>query len=54
MLSLKPDYERSKQRFEAFWEREILDRPVVQFTLYKPEEQRLPLPVSRPGWCPYE
>jgi hypothetical protein len=47
MLSLKPDYETSKQRIEAFWEREILDRPVVQFTLYKPEEQCLPLPASR-------
>ena len=46
MFSLKPDYEASKQRIEAFWEREILDRPVVQFTLYKPEEERLPLPVS--------
>ncbi len=46
MLSLKPDYEASRQRIEAFWERELLDRPVVQFTLYKPEAERVPLPPS--------
>ncbi len=46
MLSLKPDYEETRQRIEAFWERQLLDRPVVQFTLYKPEAERRPLPVS--------
>ena len=46
MFSFKPDYERSKQRIEAFWERALLDRPVVQFGLAKPPEERVLLPVS--------
>lgn len=46
MFSYKPDYEASKQRIEAFWEREIIDRPVCMITLGKPVEERAPLPVS--------
>jgi hypothetical protein len=46
MLEFKPDYERSKERIDAFWERELIDRPVVQFGLLKPAEERVPLPVS--------
>jgi len=46
MYELKPDYEPTKQRIEAFWERELLDRPVVQFGLAKPPEERVPLPAS--------
>jgi hypothetical protein len=44
-LEFKPDYEQSRQRIEAFWEREIVDRPVVQFTLLKPERDRVLLPA---------
>lgn len=47
MFAFKPDYEQSAQRIAAFWERELLDRPVAQFAVFKPPEQRLPLPVSR-------
>ena len=47
MLEFKPDYEESKKRIDAFWEREIIDRPVVQFGMAKPEDQRVPLPESR-------
>lgn len=46
MFDLKPDYERTQQRIEAFWERELLDRPLVQFGLAKPREERVPLPAS--------
>jgi hypothetical protein len=46
MFELKPDYERSKQRIDAFWERELIDRPVVQFGLAKPPQERVPLPQS--------
>lgn len=46
MFAFKPDYGRSKQRIHAFWERELLDRPVVQFGLAKPPEERVPLPIS--------
>lgn len=44
MLALKPDYEQSKQRIDAFWERELIDRPVVQFGLLKPASERVPVP----------
>jgi hypothetical protein len=36
-LSLKPDYATVLQRFLAFWEREVIDRPLVQFSLPRPE-----------------
>ncbi len=45
-LSTKPDYEQSRQRIEAFWQGELLDRPVVQFHLGKPVEERVPEPPS--------
>jgi hypothetical protein len=44
MFDLKPDYELTKQRFNAFWRRELLDRPLVQFRLYKPINERCKLP----------
>ncbi|MBC7316757.1 MAG: hypothetical protein H5T70_10095, partial [Chloroflexi bacterium] len=46
MFDLKPDYEQTRQRIAAFWEREIIDRPVVQFTLYKPREEWVEVPQS--------
>jgi hypothetical protein len=46
VFSLKPDYDDSVRRIEAFWEREIVDRPVVQFWLARPEEEWVPLPSS--------
>ena len=46
MFQLKPDYEQSRQRIDAFWERELVDRPVVQFGLQKPPQEQAPLPPS--------
>jgi hypothetical protein len=46
IFSLKPDFEASARRMVAFWAREVIDRPVVQFKLYKPAEERQPLPPS--------
>jgi len=46
MLELKPDFERTKRRIDAFWECQLLDRPVVQFYLAKPEDEWLPMPES--------
>ncbi len=48
MFALKPDYEKTRARIDAFWERQIIDRPVVQFILSRtsaPGQQ--PLPPSR-------
>ncbi len=47
MFAFKPDYEKSLQRMDAFWHRELIDRPVVQITLAKPPEQCIPEPESR-------
>ena len=33
MFELKPDYEKTRARIEAFWERDVLDRPVTMFYL---------------------
>jgi hypothetical protein len=44
MFEFKPDYEKSKQRIDAFWECELIDRPVAQFGLAKPPDQWTPLP----------
>jgi hypothetical protein len=46
MFSLKPEYETSYQRIEAFWHNDVLDRPVTMFQLYKPPEEQQPLPQS--------
>jgi hypothetical protein len=46
MFEFKPDYEKTKERIEAFWNREIIDRPLVQIGLMKPEQEQIPLPVS--------
>ena len=36
-FEFKPDYEQSRARYMAFWERQIIDRPPVCVTLPKPE-----------------
>jgi hypothetical protein len=46
VFEFKPDYELSVQRIDAFWERELIDRPVVQFALAKPPEEQVQLPAS--------
>ncbi len=47
MFEFKPDYEETKRRIDAFWECELIDRPVVQFYLAKPLEERVPVPQSQ-------
>ena len=32
-FKLKPDFEKSRKRYEAFWNREIIDRPPVSIVL---------------------
>ncbi len=40
--SLQPDYEKIKNRYEAFWKQEIIDRPLVSLTV--PAEKQIPVP----------
>ena len=44
MFEFKPDIEKTMQRMDAFWERSVLDRPVIQFYLEKPIEDQIALP----------
>ncbi|HJP31567.1 MAG: hypothetical protein QF689_02225 [Candidatus Latescibacteria bacterium] len=46
MYELKPDFEQVLDRFEAWWQGEVLDRPLVSFSYARPPEQRVPAPVS--------
>jgi hypothetical protein len=46
MFTFKPDYEQVQARMEAFWEGEIIDRPLAQFVAPKPPEECVPEPVS--------
>jgi hypothetical protein len=45
MFSLKPDFEKSRLRYDAFWKREIIDRPPVDIQLTKPDAK--PVPVKQ-------
>jgi hypothetical protein len=44
MYSLKPDIDEVLARYEAWWECEIIDRPLVSITYPKPIEQTRELP----------
>jgi len=46
MLKYKPDLEETMRRMDAFWMREPMERPLVQFILNKPIDKQIPLPVS--------
>lgn len=47
MLDQLPNFHKTLQRMNAFWARDVLDRPLVQFwDLKKPLEKQIPLPVS--------
>lgn len=46
MFESKPDYEKTRERIAAFWERDLIDRPVVMFGLPKPPEEQAPWPAS--------
>jgi len=39
------DFETIRQRFDAFWEREILDRPLVQVTAPRARQKKRDFPV---------
>ncbi|MFW6257086.1 MAG: hypothetical protein ACOC2O_02980 [Bacillota bacterium] len=41
-LKLKPDYEQTKKRYDAFWEQQIIDRPPVNITLPVDDPRSVP------------
>jgi hypothetical protein len=46
MFTLKPDYAEAQERIEAFWNCEVLDRPVVNMSILRPMAELVPLPSS--------
>ena len=46
MFELKPDYAVAVERIEAFWECDVLDRPVVSMGIPRPFGKQVPLPAS--------
>jgi hypothetical protein len=44
MFELKPDFDEVLGRYEAWWECEVLDRPLVSMTVPVPEADRVPVP----------
>lgn len=47
MLTFKPDLDETMQRMEAFWQHDVLDRPVTLITLEKPAAKQVPVPESQ-------
>ena len=45
-LELKPDFDESYARYEAFWNRAVLDRPPVAITLPRPQSAGEPVPSA--------
>ncbi len=46
MYDLKPDFPQVLERFEAWWQGAIVDRPLVSFSYTRPAAECLPVPVS--------
>lgn len=44
MFEFKPDYEDVAKRYDAWWDCEVLDRPLVSIYLGKPESEQIPVP----------
>jgi hypothetical protein len=47
MFEFKTDYEKTKARIDAFWELEVIDRPLTTFTIPRPHADQAPAPQSR-------
>jgi hypothetical protein len=45
-FEFKPDYEQTRQRIEAFWENDVLDRPLVMIPVPKGMDEWIDGPVS--------
>ena len=50
-FAFKPDYEPTRQRIEAFWENDLLDRPLVSIPVPKPINEQVEQPVSNHVSC---
>jgi hypothetical protein len=48
VFELKPDFERVLDRFEAWWDGQILDRPLASITFSRPKVDCVPVPRKKP------
>jgi len=46
MFEFKPDFEAVRDRYDAWWVCEIVDRPLVSMSFLKPLEEQVPWPAS--------
>lgn len=46
MYQFKPDYAAARERIEAFWNNDVLDRPVLVMHIAKPIDEQVPYPPS--------
>ncbi|NLF94317.1 MAG: trimethylamine corrinoid protein 2 [Oligosphaeraceae bacterium] len=53
MFSMKPDFAAVLERFEAWWQAGIIDRPLYSLSLPVPPEKRVPVP-RKSFACPRE
>jgi hypothetical protein len=53
-FALKPDYEQVMDRYEAWWDCQILDRPLVHMTFAKPAAERVPGPPGKQYASPHD
>ena len=44
MFELKPDFEEVLNRYEAWWDCDIVDRPLVSMAFALPPDERRPVP----------
>jgi len=47
MLEYKPDFEEVLNRYEAWWECQIIDRPLVSMAFARPREEQVPWPPPK-------
>jgi hypothetical protein len=47
MFQLKPDFEQVMDRYEAWWDCEIIDRPLVCLSFPRDESKRVPWPKAK-------
>lgn len=45
-MKYKPDWEKVKKRYEAFWAKEVIDRAVFHVTAPKPDRKCIPAPKN--------
>lgn len=54
MFALKPDFEQVMDRYEAWWEAQVLDRPLVSMTFARPAAEQVASPPAKAYATPHD